>query len=61
MVETKIIVRLYEQLLEIKAALRESELKHTALIRALEKNGIIIRKEIEQELLGIIKEVRAGL
>ena len=54
------LVRLHELVLELRACHRESELRHEALIRALEKNGILVGQEIDNELEFLIEELRAG-
>ncbi|MBS3164844.1 hypothetical protein J4439_05425 [Candidatus Woesearchaeota archaeon] len=50
--------RLHTQLLELKASLREAELRHEALLCALEKNGILISQEVESELQRLLDELR---
>ena len=46
-----------EDVLQNKAKLREIELKLDALINLLEKEGILVKKEVEQEFAELVKDI----
>lgn len=46
-----------EEVVKNKARLKELEIKFEALINLLEKEGVVIKQEVEQEFNELVKEL----
>lgn len=49
-----------EDLMKNKAKLREVEIRLEAIMNLLEKEGILIKQEVEQEFNELIKNINSG-